>query len=182
LATPDRQQLQSELRRRTEALFARLDWRLRGFETTLNLLVDGGLLRRSPEATARERLDKWVQRLHMAHPHRRLDQATSRLALLRQRLLHASALATREPDLPRIRQAQQRLAPAAVRALEARGTHLAVLEARLLGLDPTGPLDRGFVLATDEEGRPVTSSRALPEGAPLALRWKDGTRGARLER
>jgi len=181
LATPDRQQLKSELRRRTEALFARLDWRLRGFETTLNLLVDGDFLRRSPEAAAQERLGKLVQRLHLAHPQRRLDQATSRLALLRQRLLHASAFATREPDLPRIHQARQRLAPAAIRALEARGKRLAVLEARLRGLDPTGPLDRGFVLATDASGRPITTSKALPAGSDLDLRWKDGARKAKLQ-
>jgi len=181
LVTPDRQQLSSELQRRTEALFAKLDWRLRGFETTLNLLVDRGLLRCVPLATAEERLARLAQRLQLAHPQRRLDLATNRLALLRQRLRHTSSLAAGEADLSRIHQAQQRLAPAATRALEARATRLAVLGARLGGLDPAGPLERGFVLATDGNGRPVTSSKALPSGAELDLHWKDGARKARVE-
>ncbi len=181
LATPDRQQLNSELQRRRESLIAKLDWRLRGLETTLNLLVDRGLLRCAPGLAAQDRLGRLAQRLHLAHPQRRLDQALNRFALLHQRLLHASDLATGEADLPRIRQAQQRLAPATVRALETRTGRLAVLRARLGGLDPTGPLERGFVLATDGSGRPVTSSKALPTGADLGLRWKDGTRKVRLD-
>ncbi|MDP2874883.1 MAG: exodeoxyribonuclease VII large subunit, partial [Holophaga sp.] len=181
LATPDRQQLFSELHRRTEALIAKLDWRMRGFETTLNLLVDRGLLRCSPDLAASDRLGRLAQRLHLAHPQRRLDQATNRLALLRQRLRHASRTVSGEIDRPRILQAQQRLAPATTRALEARSRRLAVLEARLRGLDPTGPMERGFVLATDAAGRPITSSTTLPTGAQLDLRWKDGARKALLK-
>jgi len=181
LATPDLSQLSSELKRRTEALEAKLDWRMRGFETTLNLLVDRGLLRCSPETAAQDRLGKLAQRLHLAHPQRRLDQAANRLALLRQRLLHASRAVAGEADRPRILQAQQRLLPATTHVLEARSRRLAVLGARLHGLDPTGPLDRGFVLATDEAGRPVTSSKALPQGAELGLRWKDGARTATIQ-
>ncbi len=181
LATPDRHQLASELLRRREALVARLDWRLRGLETTLNLLVDRGLLRSAPTTSAQERLGKLAQRLHLAHPQRRLDQTTGRLALLRQRLTHVAARVSGEVDRPRLHQAQKHLAPAMVRILEIRERRLAVLGARLQGLDPTGPLDRGFVLATDDAGKPVTSSRALSEGAQLALRWKDGHRKARLD-
>ncbi len=181
LATPDRQQLASELLRRRDALVARLDWRLRGLETTLNLLVDRSLLRSAPTTSAQERLGRLAQRLHLAHPQRRLDQTTSRLALLRQRLTHAAARVSGEVDRPRLRLAQQHLTPAMVRALETREKRLAVLDARLRGLDPTGPLDRGFVLATDDSGKPVTSSRVLPEGASMALRWKDGHRKARLD-
>ncbi len=181
LATPDRQQLTSELLRRRDALVARLDWRLRGLETTLNLLVDRSLLRSAPTTLAQERLGRLAQRLHLAHPQRRLDHTTGRLALLRQRLTHAAARVSGEADRPRLHQAQQHLTPAMVRALETRERRLAVLGARLQGLDPTGPLDRGFVLATDDTGKPVTSSRALPEGGQLALRWKDGHRKARLD-
>jgi exodeoxyribonuclease VII large subunit len=180
LATPDRRQLSSELKQRTQALIAKLDWRLRGFETTLNLLVDRGLLRCAPLIATQDRLGKLGQRLHLAHPQRRLDQATNRLALLRQRLLHTASLAAGEADFSRIRQAQQRLSPATTRVLETRAGRLAVLGARLGGLDPTGPLERGFVLVTDGSGRPVTSSEALPSDTDLDLRWKDGTRKARL--
>ncbi len=181
LATPDRQQLTSELLRRRDALVARLDWRLRGLETTLNLLVDRGLLRSAPTTLAQERLGRLAQRLNLAHPQRRLDQTTGRLALLRQRLTHVAAQVSGEADHPRLHQAQQHLTPAMVRALETRERRLAVLGARLQGLDPTGPLDRGFVLATDATGKPVTSSRALGEGTQLALHWKDGHRSARIE-
>jgi len=181
LATPDRQQLSSELARRREGLLSKMDWRLRGLETTLNLLVDRGLLRCAPDQRAAERLGKLSQRLELTHPQRRLDQAWTRLALLRQRLLHASALAAGEADLARIHQARQHLLPAAQRTLDLRAGRLAVLEARLGGLDPTRPLERGFVLATDGSGRPVTSSRALAPGSDLELRWKDGARKARLE-
>ena len=131
-------------------------------------------------ATAKDRLGKHTQRLHLAHPQRRLDQATNRLALLRQRLLHTASIVAGEADFSRIRQAQLRLTPAATRVLETRARCLAILGARLGGLDPTGPLERGFVLATDLSGRPVTSSTALASGADLDLRWKDGTRKARL--
>jgi exonuclease VII large subunit len=55
-----------------------------------------------------------------------------------------------------------------------------VLAARLSGLDPKGPLLRGFTLVMDREGRLVTSSRALPAGADVRLRWLDGERKGTL--
>lgn len=94
-----------------------MDWRLRGFETALNLLVDRGLQRCDPGAKGRERPGRLTQRL-----------------------------------VPAIRR----------------------------GLDPTGLLDRGFVLVTDASGLPVTSAQALPAGAAVDLRWKHGNRGAVL--
>lgn len=180
LATPDRARLQSELRRRLEALQARLDWRMRGLETEMNLRLEHGLLRLDPCAPARQRLERLLQRLHQAHPQRRVDGARHRLVLLRQRLAHAGSLLG-EADRPRLVEARRRLLPALERRLAAAARRLDVLGARLAGLDPTGPLERGFVLALGEDGRPVTSARALPEGAGLDLRWKDGARRARLE-
>ena len=56
-----------------------------------------------------------------------------------------------------------------------------MLAERLQGLDPTGPLQRGFVLALGPDGRPVTRAQALPSGAELRLRWKDGERNATLD-
>ena len=181
LATPDRSALGAELRRRTEALQAKAAWHLRGLETTLNLLVDHGLQRAHPLTGPASRLAGLAQRLALAHPSRGLDGAAARLALLRQRLGQAGRWAAREEDLPRVREAQRRLAPLLQKALQARGQHLAVLAERLQGLDPTGPLQRGFVLALGPDGRPVTRAQALPSGAELRLRWKDGERGARLE-
>lgn len=203
LVTPDRGQLAAELKRREEALVARLQWRLRGLESTLNLLSDSPGMRAVPERLDRReqrlgalrhrlsrcnptqsttnRLDTLGKRLHLAHPQRRLDHAQSRLALLRQRLLHLGPSAIVEADLPRVREAQRRMLPAIQTHLAARGRRLEVLEARLHGLDPKGPLQRGFVLAKDDEGRPVVSAEALPPGAPVRLQWLDGERRGRLD-
>jgi exodeoxyribonuclease VII large subunit len=84
-------------------------------------------------------------------------------------------------DLPRVREAQRRLLPAMQRLCQKREQRLEVLAGRLGGLDPAGPLERGFVLALDGQGRPVLSAGALPGGSPLRLRWRDGERAARLE-
>ncbi|HEX9080839.1 MAG TPA: exodeoxyribonuclease VII large subunit [Holophagaceae bacterium] len=175
LATPDREALASDLRRRTEALAAKLAWRLRGFESTLNLLVDRGLERLEPLAQARERWAALELRLDRAHPNRRLDQVAIRFALLRQRLAHAARGVGGEADLPRVREAQRRLAPAMARLLQSREHRRAVLSERLRGLDPTAPLDRGFVLAQDARGLPVTSAARVSPGMGLRLRWKDGS-------
>lgn len=202
LATPDRARLQSELARRVEALHGRMAWRLRGLETTLNLLTDSPGLQGVPQRLERSalhlaalrhrlelagrnvgasrRLEGLRSRLHQAHPQRRLDGARHRLLLLRQRLLHATATVAHEADGPRLREAARRLVPALHRLLEQRQRHLLVAASKLPGLDPAGPLKRGFVLARDAEGRPVTSATSLPQGAPLRLQWLDGERAAEL--
>jgi exodeoxyribonuclease VII large subunit len=203
LATPDRQQLSSELERRREALVARMQWRLRGLETTLNLLTDSMGMRSVPERLARlsdrlealrhrllrcetapstcSRFEVLTRRLHLAHPQQRLDRAMHRLGLLRQRLLHVIPLVCREADLPRVGEAQRRLHPAMNRLLSAKHYRLDVLETHLKGLDPKGPLQRGFVLVKDETGSPVTSSQSLAKGACVGLQWIDGERKARVE-
>ncbi|WP_243294193.1 exodeoxyribonuclease VII large subunit [Geothrix mesophila] len=181
LATPDRATLAAELRRRVEALAAKTTWRLRGLETTLNLLVDHGLQRAEPLASGGARLAALGQRLALAHPSRGLDAAGARLSLLRHRLGQAAGRAAGELDLPRVHEARRRLVPAVLSAFQRRDQRLAVLAERLRGLDPAGPLQRGFVLALDAEGRPVTTARALPAGADLRLRWRDGERKARLD-
>lgn len=203
LATPDREQLQSELHRRTEALTSRMDWRLRGFESTLNLLTDSTGLRSVPLRLERgrtrlaalwhrlglaservgrsEKLDRLMSRLNQAHPQRRLDAARQRLALLTQRLIHLAVRVAREADRPRLHHARTRLTPAMSRLIELRRQRVQVAEGHLKGLDPKGPLHRGFVLARDSEGRAVTSASALPVGARLRLQWLDGERSAELE-
>lgn len=181
LATPDRAALGADLQRRVEALTAKTLWRLRGLETTLNLLVDHGLQRNEPLAAPALRLTGLAQRLALAHPSRGLDGAGARLALLRQRLGHVAARTAGDADRPRVWEAQRRLAPAALRAIQSRDQRLAVLAERLQGLDPAGPLRRGFVLALGPDGRPVTRSAALPAGSRLRLRWDDGERKATLD-
>jgi len=203
LASPDRQRLLSELRRRQEALVARMAWRLQGLETTLNLLTDSRGMRSVPERLERSRqrlealdhrlgrcaaegaagprLRLLVQRLHLAHPQRRLDQAQGRLDLLRQRLAHTAALAWRKADLPRLGEARRRLAPALDAVLGSRAHHLELLSARLGAMDPRGPLARGFVLVRDLQGRPLTRAGAAPAAARVELQWLDGSRRAALE-
>ena len=181
LATPDSSALGADLLRRMEALTAKTLWRLRGLETTLNLLVDHGLNRADPMVPLSARLGSLSQRLALAHPSRKLDGAAARLALLRQRVAQAGPAAAGELDLPRVLDARRRLGPATLQALQRRDQHLAVLAERLHGLDPTGPLHRGFVLALAKDGRPVTSAAAQPPGAVLRLRWNDGERNAALD-
>jgi len=203
LASPDRRQLASELGRRRAALVAGMDWRLRGLESALNLLMDSRGMRSLPERLERDRvrlatLDHRLrlagvegaagarfrllaQRLHLAHPQRRLDQALGRLGLLAQRLRHSAARVGGEASLPRLGEAQRRLAPAAAAVLGAWGHRLDLLGARLAAQDPKGPLERGFVLVRDALGRPLTRSAQAGPAAEVDLQWLDGRRRAELK-
>ncbi|MDR3673341.1 MAG: exodeoxyribonuclease VII large subunit [Holophaga sp.] len=203
LVSPDRDQLMSELRRRQEALAARMAWRLQGLESTLNLLTDSRGMRAVPERLERgsarlealrhrllrcgadgERAARFgflAQRLQLAHPQRRLDLGANRLDLLRQRLRHASALAGRAADLPRLGEAGRRLGPAVDAVLEGRAHRLGLLAARLRAMNPNGPLERGFVLVRDLDGHPLTRSAQAGAGAQVELQWQDGRRRAELD-
>jgi exodeoxyribonuclease VII large subunit len=201
LATPDREALQSELRRRTEALGARMAWRLRGLESTLNLLVDSPGMRAVPDRIQRAsdrlealrhrltqagpgafpRFQALTQRLHLAHPQRRLDQANHRLTLLTQRLDQAARLVAGDTQARRMQAGIQRLAPALDALLGQRAHRLEVLGARLAPMDPRGPLERGFVLVKDAQGRLVTRARGAEPGAAVELQWLDGSRSAELK-
>jgi len=201
LATPDLDGLRSELRRRTDALAARMAWRLGGLESTLNLLTDSRGMRAVPErlqrsgdrlAALRHRLQqcapgaqtRWLaltQRLHLAHPQRRLDQAVGRLDLLRQRLLHAERRVAGEPRSPRLLELLRNLGCQAEGTLVRRSRRLEVLNARLQPMDPRGPLERGFVLVKDGQGRVVTRAGQAAARAKVELVWQDGSRRAALE-
>jgi exodeoxyribonuclease VII large subunit len=202
LASPDRAQLQSELRRRQDALAARMAWRLQGLESTLNLLTDSRGMHAVPERLARggerlgalrhrlgrcaaagaplERLRVLTHRLHLAHPQRRLDQGGGRLGLLVQRLGHAALGFGREAQ-PRLGEARRRLAPALAAALARRSHRLDLLGARLQAMDPGGPLERGFVLVRDRDGRPLSRSAQAPPGAQVELQWSDARRRGVLD-
>ncbi|MFN8012135.1 MAG: exodeoxyribonuclease VII large subunit [Holophagaceae bacterium] len=182
LATPDRARLVAELRRRAEALSNRMDWRLRGLESTLNLLMDSPGMRAVPErlralAARRETLHA---RLLGAHPARRLDLGAQRLGHLRARLARAGA-AGLEADRPRVQFASRRLLPAVEKRLAEAARRAELLRARLEGLDPKGPLARGFVLVRDADGQPVTSAGKAVADAEVSLQWLDGSRRARIE-
>jgi exodeoxyribonuclease VII large subunit len=126
------------------------------------------------------RLQALNQRLHLAHPQRRVDQTRGRLDLLKQRLGQVASRVSGQEALPRLAEAGRRLLPALAKGLEARHHRLEVLGARLQTQDPKGPLDRGFVLVRDGQGRPLTRSADAPGLARVALQWKDGIRKADL--
>ncbi len=58
---------------------------------------------------------------------------------------------------------------------------LASAAARLHALGPMNVLARGYVLATDMTGAPVTASRSVACGEALQLTWHDGRLTARIE-
>jgi exodeoxyribonuclease VII large subunit len=177
---------------------------LRGLESTLNLLSDSPGMRAVPQALDRAglrlaalshrfqlagsslgssvRLADLHLRLHLAHPRQRLDQTSHELGMLRQRLLHASNMASGELNRPRLLDADRRLKPAIENLLFRRQQRLDLLKANLAGLDPKGPLSRGFVLARDAQGRPITSASAARPGETAQLQWLDGERTARIEK
>jgi exodeoxyribonuclease VII large subunit len=133
------------------------------------------------DQASRNRFHELSRRLHLAHPQRRLDQAQGRLALLRQRLIHLGPSVAGEVDIPRVHEARRRLLPAMAQIIAIRKNRLEVLEAKVRGVDPMGPLQRGFALVKDQHGNPVTSSKTLPAGSAIGLKWLDGERKGRLE-
>jgi exodeoxyribonuclease VII large subunit len=203
LATPDRAQCLSDVLRRTEALAGRMAWRLRGLESTLNLLTDSKGMRSVPErlerdarrlealrhrllrcgdqAGASKAFQDLHQRLHLAHPQRRLDQTRARFDLLRQRLGQAAIRISRPEAAPRLGEARRRLAPGVAQALGVRRHRLEVLAAMLEAMDPRGPLARGFVLVRDASGKPLTHAGDAGAGARVELHWQDGVRRAELK-
>ena len=182
LATPDRAALVQALKGRTDRLLFRMQWRLDGLATTVHLLKDSAGMRAAPERVRalQARLATLGARLSGAHPRRRWDLSAARFAGLRHRLAQAGPRIP-EADQPRLAAAARHLAPALEKRLAALAASLAVEAERLKGRDPQAPLQRGFVLALDAEGRPVVSSTQLPTGAPLDLRWADGKRQAELK-
>ncbi len=202
--TPDLAALRGDVKRRTDALMHKMQWRLRGLETTLNLLTDsrgmealprrldrggerlGSLAHRlniaGSSVAASTRFAELHQRLHLAHPQRRLDQTLHQLGMLRQRLIHSSSLASGLEGLPRLQDALRRLQPAMGNSLLRVHQRMEILKANLAGLDPKGPLSRGFALVRDKHGKPITSASATQPGDAAHLQWLDGERTARIEK
>lgn len=181
LSTPDRAALVLALKAKTDRLAFRAQWRMDGLATTLNLLKDSEGMRAVPNRVKelRGRLATLAARMEGAHPRRKLDLSAARYAALRHRMIQ-SAARLGEADQPRLLSATRHLAPAMEKRLAALASRLAIQAERLRGRDPKAPMERGFVLALDEGGKPVTSATALPQGAILDLRWADGKRRAEL--
>jgi exodeoxyribonuclease VII large subunit len=90
--------------------------------------------------------------------------------------------------LPNVAQARDRVAALTDRALRGTAAIRARREERIEGnldrlraLSPLATLERGYAVVQRENGAAVTSAQALIEGERVALRFRDGTRGARVE-
>ncbi len=130
---------------------------------------------------ARERLDGLRARLKLLSPAAQVERGWLRLDDLRNRL---------EADLARSTQMRRHAAAllagrlAAVspaRRVEAESQRLLGLWKRLQAASPASVLNRGFVIARDERGRPVTRAAALQPGERIGLEFGDGRGVARVE-
>jgi exodeoxyribonuclease VII large subunit len=175
LATADRSALLSELKSASDRLQTQMDLDLRRFETTLNLLAEKGLALLDPLTPSTTRLAAIGARLKLAAPQSHLGRTATRLATLRQRLdpLGQKAVESRECKL---KECERRRNSAANKTLDRLGHALALLRARLDGLNPAAPLDRGFVIVRDHEDRHIKSSLGIQTNDRLRLRWGDGER------
>jgi len=178
LATPDRRSILSQIMRRTEQLDRLIDWHLHGIETTLNLLTDQGLARLDPLEQHFEYLEDLTSRLERAAPSRRLDSAASHLTLLHQRLQYAGTNIAGDRGHIVIDGHRGRLYGAMGRMLGRRSQCLYIATAKLKGLHPESPLDRGFALVRDCKNRHIKSSSEISPSDKLNLRWKDGDKWA----
>lgn len=132
-----------------------------------------------PGAQLREqsqRLDDLEQRLILAQRNL-LARKRSELALLESRLRAAS-------PLPRIRQLQrdlvamqQRLESTMQGRLEEAQRNLAHLAQMLESLSPLATLQRGYAILSDEQGKPISSSRQVSVGQSLHARLAQGSIG-----
>ncbi|MEX2446726.1 MAG: exodeoxyribonuclease VII large subunit [Dehalococcoidia bacterium] len=107
-------------------------------------------------AAARETLDARTQRMS-----RRLPDTAP---LHRRVALHADAL--RHYALRTTAEARERTAGMA---------------SRLRTLSPEATLGRGYALVSTATGTPVPTAAAAEAGAPIWVRWSDGSRAARIE-
>jgi exodeoxyribonuclease VII large subunit len=180
LATPDLGLLGSELSRNMNLLDRHMDWLMQSLETSLNLLTEKGLHALDPLFAHGQRLQKAALRLERTAPSKRLAEAATRLAVCRQQLGFAgyAALNARAGKLSEL---SGRLLPAMERRYEQSAHRLGISQTNLKGLNPEGPLERGFALVLDQHGQPVKSSAMVKANSRLRLKWKDGEKSVVAE-
>ncbi|MBI3711016.1 MAG: exodeoxyribonuclease VII large subunit [Proteobacteria bacterium] len=184
--------LVTALRRLIDERRARIDGMARGLGDPRRLIEERA-----------QRLDDRAERLHLAFANLRANRA-ARLAELAARLPHPRQVLERAKDALRDRLARlrasrggqlraigdirarlgelsQRSAGAMRRAGEQRRDRLKGLGQLLDSLSYERVLERGFVLVHDQAGHPVTSAAAPKAGDALALRFRDGEVGVRVE-
>lgn len=128
-----------------------------------------------------ERLAQRVDRLSikLVSPAQRITAGRHRFALLSQRLRHAA------PDLERsgqrVRQAQERLALSWQHRAVAWSRQIERLGARLDGLSPTAPLERGFAIVRGPDGQIVFDAQTLSVKDKLSIDFARGRARAAVE-
>jgi exodeoxyribonuclease VII large subunit len=180
MATADKDALALELKSALDRLGTWMNLCIRRFETTLNLLTTSGLTRLAPLAPQRARLSALEMRMKLAAPRSRLGLSAAQLASLRQRLEPLGQKVI-EASGGKLGVCKRRIRAAASKTLESQAHALELLRVRLKTLNPAAPLDRGFVLVRDQDGRHVKSSLDAKPNDRLRLRWGDGERGAKVE-
>ncbi|TXH03786.1 MAG: exodeoxyribonuclease VII large subunit [Nevskiaceae bacterium] len=168
--------------------------------------LDAGLVEAMREGLdARDlALRRFDERLALLHPGRRLQDAGSRLAALRERLIrvwrndmvraqtrrqHAQArLLAAQPTVTILR-AQERVETQRARLLAAlrlqlqeRRAALTGAESLLRSLSPLAVLERGYAIARNADGVVVTDAAALRPGEALDLRLARGRVEAEVQR
>jgi len=203
LATPDRRQMVNEIMRLQEALINRIRWQLQMSESALNLLVDSkgmnsvsycidrniafldklncDMARCEVYIKYESKLRSLVQRLHLTHPQRHIDLAVGCLNIIQQKLLHVAATLGKDTFARRLSDTKILLYSKIDAVLSRSDIKLNTATAKLSSMNPNGPMELGFVLVSDSNGRLVTRSSGLSVASKVKLCWLDGSRVANVE-
>jgi exodeoxyribonuclease VII large subunit len=125
-----------------------------------------------------QRLDRLA--LQLTRPGQAVSRAQQQLQALAHRRERAWS-AVREAHATAATRQRDRLRRAVTARIHAEQSRLAALGGRLVALDPTRVLARGYAFVLDEQQRAVTSARSVGAGQPLSLRWHDGSAKVRVE-
>lgn len=155
----------------------------RGLHRTLQQRADAlaacaRLLPRLPQLTeqAAQRLDEFGERLHNALPKLLAFKKHKLDAFRFSPQVLAAGVKRHATDLGNF---SERLDNAYLRLLRDQQRRVAEQSRMLESLNYKKVLERGFVLALDDNGKPVTAAAQLAEGQALTLQFKDGDRQVR---
>ena len=121
-----------------------------------------------------------ARKLDQHAPHRRLRERVERIAHLRSRIDAVGRYVSRTAR-QRFQIANQQLQSTRSLALRNTRNEVEVLKARLFGVNPEAPLDRGYAIVT-LEGRAVRDAAAVPSGSEIEAKVQRGKLFARVER
>ncbi len=120
-----------------------------------------------------------MQRHHQQRLARRVDAARNDVAR------RATAMERRLPDVGRLRHelamhAELMRGAASAATTRAREA-VSRLASRVQALSPMHTLERGYAIVSAADGRVVTAAADVADGDRIAIRWRDGSRSARVE-